>query len=80
MTVICLTWLYLQRAKSEEYQKETTEGQGFNACDTYAMAAAINDTLITEMEEVRSWPLHVRQAFRPKSQSNMFCCFLTRLQ
>ncbi|TWW64214.1 inosine-uridine preferring nucleoside hydrolase-like isoform X2 [Takifugu flavidus] len=44
--------LSMTRAKSEEYQKEITEGQGFNACDTYALAAAINDTLITEMEEV----------------------------
>eukprot|EP00066_Takifugu_rubripes_P010268 XP_003977955.1 PREDICTED: inosine-uridine preferring nucleoside hydrolase-like [Takifugu rubripes] len=47
-----ITDLSMTRAKSEEYQKETTEGQGFNACDTYALAAAINDTLITEMEEV----------------------------
>lgn len=53
--------LYAQKARSEEYQKESTEGQGFNACDTYALAAAINDTLITEMEEVGSWPLHVKK-------------------
>lgn len=46
--------LYEQKARSEEYQRESTEGNGFNACDTYAMAAAINDTLLTEMEEVRS--------------------------
>lgn len=46
--------LYAQKARSEEYQKESTEGNGFNACDTYALAAAINDTLVTEMEEVRS--------------------------
>lgn len=43
-----------QKARSEDYQKKTTEGNGFNACDTYALAAAINDTLVTEMEEVRS--------------------------
>lgn len=42
-----------QKARSEDYQKETTEGQGFNACDTYALAAAINDTLVTQMDQVR---------------------------
>lgn len=75
MTVFCL-----QRARSEDYQKESTEGQGFNACDTYALAAAINDTLITEMEEVRSWPLHVGQALRTMTQSNILWGFSTRLE
>lgn len=42
----------MQRAKSTDYQKEVTEGQGFNSCDTYALAAAINDKLITSSEEV----------------------------
>lgn len=41
-----------QRARSEEYQKEITEGEGFNSCDTYAMAAAIDDTFILESDEV----------------------------
>lgn len=42
----------MQRAKSTDYQKEITEGQGFNSCDTYALAAAIDDKLITSSEEV----------------------------
>uniref|UniRef100_A0A8D3AQE9 Inosine/uridine-preferring nucleoside hydrolase domain-containing protein n=1 Tax=Scophthalmus maximus TaxID=52904 RepID=A0A8D3AQE9_SCOMX len=42
----------LQKAKSADFQKETTEGKGFNSCDIYAMVAAINDTVITESEEV----------------------------
>lgn len=37
--------LLLQKAQSVDYQKETTEGQGYNTCDTYAVAAAINDSL-----------------------------------
>ena len=44
--------LLLQKAQSEDYQKEIIAGKGFNSCDTYAMAAAIDDTLITESEEV----------------------------
>ncbi|AWP00784.1 putative inosine-uridine preferring nucleoside hydrolase-like [Scophthalmus maximus] len=40
------------KAKSADFQKETTEGKGFNSCDIYAMVAAINDTVITESEEV----------------------------
>lgn len=50
--------LNAQKARSEEYQKESTEGKGFNACDTYALAAAINEALVTEMEEVRRCRLH----------------------
>lgn len=41
-----------QRAQSAEYQKEITSGQGFNSCDTYAMAAAIDNTIIIESDEV----------------------------
>nr|XP_061803284.1 inosine-uridine preferring nucleoside hydrolase-like [Nerophis lumbriciformis] len=44
----------LSRTKSQsaDYQKEITAGKGFNSCDTYALAAAINDSLITESENV----------------------------
>ncbi|XP_045924577.1 inosine-uridine preferring nucleoside hydrolase-like isoform X2 [Micropterus dolomieu] len=44
--------LSMKKARSADYQKEITAGQGFNSCDTYAMAAAIDDALITESEEV----------------------------
>ncbi|XP_022625589.1 inosine-uridine preferring nucleoside hydrolase-like [Seriola dumerili] len=44
--------LSMTKARSAEYQKETTEGKGFNSCDTYAIAAAIDHTIITESEEV----------------------------
>eukprot|EP00064_Thunnus_orientalis_P016131 superscaffoldBa00003130_g16194 len=44
--------LSFKRAQSKDYQKEIIAGKGFNSCDTYAMAAAIDDTLITESEEV----------------------------
>ncbi|CAI5638118.1 unnamed protein product [Oreochromis niloticus] len=40
------------KAQSADYQKEITAGTGFNSCDVYALAAAIDDTLITESEEV----------------------------
>ncbi len=46
--------MFLQKAQSANYQKEITEGKGFNSCDTYAMAAAIDDAFITESDEVRS--------------------------
>lgn len=38
--------------QTERYQKELVEGPGFNTCDVYAVAAAINDTLVTESEKV----------------------------
>ncbi|KAL3999458.1 TRIO and F-actin-binding protein [Sarotherodon galilaeus] len=44
--------LSMKKAQSPEYQKEITEGKGFNSCDTYAMAAAIEDAFITESDEV----------------------------
>ncbi|XP_074483582.1 inosine-uridine preferring nucleoside hydrolase-like [Sebastes fasciatus] len=47
-----ITALSMKKAQSADYQKEVTEGKGFNSSDTYAMAAAIDDTFITESEEV----------------------------
>ncbi|TDG96239.1 hypothetical protein EPR50_G00237900 [Perca flavescens] len=38
--------------QTERYKKELVGGPGFNSCDTYALAAAIDDTLVTESEEV----------------------------
>ncbi|XP_061917053.1 inosine-uridine preferring nucleoside hydrolase-like isoform X1 [Entelurus aequoreus] len=41
-----------EKSKSAEYQKKNSAGKGFSACDTYALAAAVDDTLITDSEEV----------------------------
>ncbi|XP_036947583.1 inosine-uridine preferring nucleoside hydrolase-like isoform X2 [Acanthopagrus latus] len=38
--------------QTERYQKEMVGKSGFNACDAYALAAAIDDGLVTESEEV----------------------------
>ncbi|XP_061745887.1 inosine-uridine preferring nucleoside hydrolase-like [Nerophis ophidion] len=39
-------------AQTDRFQKELVAGPGFNTCDTYAVAAAICDNLVTESEEV----------------------------
>uniref|UniRef100_A0A667XUJ0 Inosine/uridine-preferring nucleoside hydrolase domain-containing protein n=2 Tax=Myripristis murdjan TaxID=586833 RepID=A0A667XUJ0_9TELE len=39
-------------SQTEENIKEMEGNSGFNSCDTYAMAAAIDDTFVTESEEV----------------------------
>ncbi|XP_061841144.1 pyrimidine-specific ribonucleoside hydrolase RihA-like [Nerophis lumbriciformis] len=39
-------------ARTDRYQKELVSGPAFNTCDTYAVAAAICDNLVTESEEV----------------------------
>nr|XP_020510021.1 inosine-uridine preferring nucleoside hydrolase-like [Labrus bergylta] len=38
--------------KTEEFQKEMVGVFGFNSCDCYALAAAIDDSVVTESEEV----------------------------
>ncbi|XP_076579978.1 inosine-uridine preferring nucleoside hydrolase-like [Chaetodon auriga] len=47
-----ITSLSMKRAQSAVYQKEITTGKGFNSCDTYAVAAAIDDAFVTECDEV----------------------------
>ncbi|XP_070813981.1 nucleoside hydrolase-like [Chaetodon trifascialis] len=47
-----ITSLSMKKAQSAAYQKEITAGKGFNSCDTYAVAAAIDDAFITESDEV----------------------------
>lgn len=42
----------LQKAKSADYQKEVIAGGGFNPCDVFALAAAVDDSFITKKEEV----------------------------
>lgn len=47
-----ITGVSRNRAQSADYQKEITSGQGFNSCDCYAMAAALDETLMLENDEV----------------------------
>lgn len=44
-------------AQTERYQKEVVGESAFNTCDAYALAAAIDDDLVTESEEVKIPPL-----------------------
>lgn len=39
-------------AQSQQYEKELVGSSAFNGCDCYAMAAALDDTVITKSEEV----------------------------
>uniref|UniRef100_A0A8C7Y456 Inosine/uridine-preferring nucleoside hydrolase domain-containing protein n=1 Tax=Oryzias sinensis TaxID=183150 RepID=A0A8C7Y456_9TELE len=48
--------LSMKKARSPEYEKEITAGKGFNPCDLFAMAAAVDDTFITESEQVNGSP------------------------
>ncbi|KAG7503365.1 hypothetical protein JOB18_037353 [Solea senegalensis] len=41
-----------EMVQTERYQKELVAGSGFNSCDSYALAAAIDNTLVTESEQV----------------------------
>lgn len=47
-----ITGVSRNRAQSDDYQKESTAGRGFNSCDCYAMAAALDESLMLENEEV----------------------------
>ncbi|KAG8004509.1 Inosine-uridine preferring nucleoside hydrolase [Nibea albiflora] len=50
-----ITSISMKKQQSAEYQKEIAAGRtGFNTWSTYAMAAAVDDALITESEEVSS--------------------------
>ncbi|KAJ0062350.1 hypothetical protein NL108_010547 [Boleophthalmus pectinirostris] len=47
-----ITEVSRKRAQSQDYQKEITSGQGFNSCDCYAMAAALDESLMLHNEQV----------------------------
>ncbi|XP_056157197.1 inosine-uridine preferring nucleoside hydrolase-like [Lampris incognitus] len=42
----------MKMIQTERYQKELVAGAGFTPCDVYALAAAIDDTLITATDQV----------------------------
>lgn len=63
--------LSLQIAKTEQYEKQLIAGPGFNSCDAYASAVAINDSLVTEKEEVKILLLSFHHL--PVSSSVLFC-------
>lgn len=41
----------MESSHSERIEKELVDGQGFISCDSYAMAAAIDDTYVIETEQ-----------------------------
>ncbi|KAG2457329.1 IUNH hydrolase, partial [Polypterus senegalus] len=41
----------MQAAKSSRCEKEAVSGPGFMSCDSYAMAAAVDDTFVTESQK-----------------------------
>ncbi|XP_072293831.1 inosine-uridine preferring nucleoside hydrolase-like isoform X2 [Eucyclogobius newberryi] len=47
-----ITEVSRNRAQSVDYEKESTAGKGFNSCDCYAMAAALDESLMLKNEEV----------------------------
>lgn len=50
---ICnISRLSREKSQSTDYQKEVTSGTGFNSCDCYALAAALDESLVTESDEV----------------------------
>ncbi|KAJ8409998.1 hypothetical protein AAFF_G00210390 [Aldrovandia affinis] len=42
----------IEASSSERSQKEMVDGMGFVSCDSYAMAAAVDDSFVTECERV----------------------------
>ncbi len=40
----------MEASKSDHYEKEFVAGTGFISCDSYAMAAAVDDSFITESD------------------------------
>lgn len=42
----------IEACRSERIEKELVDGQGFISCDSYALAAAIDDKFILESDEV----------------------------
>lgn len=41
----------LNMSKTERFQKEVIDGTGLISCDSYAMAAAVNDSFILESDQ-----------------------------
>ncbi|KAM3608359.1 uncharacterized protein V6R79_023683 [Siganus canaliculatus] len=42
----------MEASKTERFEKEFISGSGFISCDSYAMAAAIDDSFITEYDDI----------------------------
>nr|XP_020464971.1 inosine-uridine preferring nucleoside hydrolase-like isoform X2 [Monopterus albus] len=41
----------IEKSKTQRFQKELTDGDGFVSCDSYAMAAAVDDAFIIESDQ-----------------------------